>query len=184
MTTQEQKDLRSYCALLLNKYGFHFPPHDPVIPALYIIYMHMKSNNESNEALASQIKESMSKTKPKEFHFHYPGEAWKFRMAGLFKWLLSGLAVLALLLFGAWHWSRVNDVEAARAIIERSGNIDKLFHRVQKSDDGIYFIDFTASTGDSVRHFVEYEKLDRKAVRVYVGRESKEEYKNGKEASN
>ena len=105
-------------------------------------------------------------------------------MAGLFKWVLSGLAVLALLLFGTWHWSRVNDVEAARAIVQHSGDIDKRFHRAQKNDDGTYFIDFTASTGDSVKYFVEYQKLDRKTVRVYVGRESKEEHKNGEEASN
>lgn len=42
MTPQEQKDLRSYCAILLNQYGFHFSPDDPVIPALYIIYMHIE----------------------------------------------------------------------------------------------------------------------------------------------
>lgn len=173
MTAQEQKDLRSYCAFLFNKHGFHFSPDDPVIPALYIIYMHMKSNNESNEALALQIREAVSKTKPKKFHFHYPGEAWKFQMAGVFKWVLSGLVVLAVLWFGAWHWSRVNDVEEARAILRHSGSLGKLFHRVQKNDDGIYFIDFTTSTGDSVRYFVEYEKLDRKTVRVYLGRESK-----------
>lgn len=173
MTTQEQKDLRSYCALLLNEYGFHFPPDDPIIPALYIIYKHMKSNNESNEALAIQINEALSRTNPKEFHFHHPGEAWKFRMAGLFKWVLSGLTVLVLLLFGTWHWSRVNDVKLARAIVQHSGNIDKLFHRVQKNDNGTYFIDFTASTGDSVRYFVEYKNVDRKTVRVYVGREFK-----------
>jgi hypothetical protein len=173
MTTKEQKDLRSYCAFLLNNYGFHFPPDDPIIPALYVIYMHMKTNNESNEALALQISEALSKTNPKEFHFHHPGEAWKFQMAGLFKWVLSGLAVLVLLLFGAWHWSRVHDVEAARAILETTGNMSNLFHRVQKNDNGTYFINFTISTGDSVRHFVEYEKLDRKTVRVYLGKESK-----------
>ena len=173
MTTQEQKDLRSYCAILLNKYGFHFSPDDPVIPALYIIYMHMKFNSESNEALALQIKEALSKTKAKEFHFHYPGEAWKFQMASVFKWLFSGMLVLALSWFGAWHWSRVNDVEAARAILQHSGNMGKLFQRVQKNDSGTHYIDFTASKGDSVRYLVEYEKLDRKTVRVYVGTESK-----------
>lgn len=183
MTAQEQKDLRSYCALLLKEFGFQFPPDDPIIPALYIIYRHMESNKESNEALALQVKEAMSKTKPREFHFHYPGEAWKFRMAGLFKWMICGLVVLAFLLLGTWHWSRVNDIAAARAIVQHSGNMDKLFHRVQKNSNGIYFIDFTASTGDSIKYFVEYEKLDRKTVRVYVGRESQAEHKNGKEAS-
>lgn len=172
MTNQEQKDLRSYCALLLNKYGFHFSPNDPVIPALYIIYRHMKFNNESNEVLASKIKEAMSRTNPKEFHFHHPGEAWEFQMAGVLKWVLSGLAVFILLWFASWHWSRVHDVAAARVIIQHSTNIDKLFHRVQKNEEGTYFLDFTASAGDSVKYFVEYEKLDRKTIRVYVGRES------------
>jgi hypothetical protein len=133
----------------------------------------MKSNSESNEVLASQIREASSKIKPKEFHFHYPGEAWKFQMAGLFKWLLSGLVVFAMMWFGAWHWSRANDVGAARAILQSSGIMSNLFHRVQKNDNGTYFIDFTISTGDSVRHFVEYEKLDRKTVRIYLGRETK-----------
>ena len=172
MTTQEHKDLRSYCAFLLKEHGFHFSPDDPVIPALYIIYMHMKANQESNEALASQVREALSKTNPKEFHFHYPGEAWKFQMAVFFKWMLSSLLVLALLWMGVWHWSRVNGLEAARAVLQTPETVSRLSHRIQKNDDGVYFIDFTVSAGDSVRHFLEYVRLDRKTVRVYVGRES------------
>ena len=76
MTDHEQKDLRSYCAFLLKEYGFHFSPSDPVVPALYIIHKEMQLNNQNNKALASQVKEATSRINPKEFHFHYPGEAW------------------------------------------------------------------------------------------------------------
>ncbi len=172
MTAQEQKDLRAYCAFLLKEYGIHFSPDDPVIPALYIIYMHSKSNGESNKALASQIREALLRTKPQEFHFHHPGEAWKFQMAATFKLALSAILILVLILVGAWHWARMNNVKAAKLILQSSGNMSKLFHRVQKNREGIYFIDFTASTGDSIKHFIEYKRLDRKTVRVYVGRES------------
>lgn len=133
----------------------------------------LKANNKSNEILGLQIKEALSRTKPKEFHFHHPGEAWKFQLAGAFKWVLTGFVVLALSSFGAWHWSRLHDVEAARTILQQSGNVSKLLQRIQRDDNGDYFIDFTAGTGDSVKYCVEYEKLDRQTVRVYLGRESK-----------
>jgi hypothetical protein len=172
MTPQEQKDLRTYCALLLEEYGISFSPEDPVIPALYILYRHTKSNHESNQVLASQIQEAILKIKPQEFHFHHPGEAWKFQMAVAFKWALGSLFILALILMGTWHWSRVNDMAAARTILQSSGTLSILFHRVKKNNEGIFFIDFTAGIGDSTRHFIEYEKLDKKTIRVYLGRES------------
>lgn len=172
MTDQEEKNIRAYCALLLKEYGIQFSPDNPVIPALYIIYMHTKSNNESNKALASKIQEALSKTKPKEFHFHYPGEAWKFQMAGLLKLVVCFGLILILLFVGLWQWSRVNDVEQAKTIIHSSGNMGVLLHRIKVSDRGTYYVDFTAPIGDSVQHFIEYEKLDKKTIRVYLGRKS------------
>jgi hypothetical protein len=61
---------------------------------------------------------------------------------------------------------------AARTILQSSGTLSILFHRVKKNNEGIFFIDFTAGIGDSTRHFIEYEKLDKKTIRVYLGRES------------
>lgn len=170
MTAQEQKEVRAYCAFLLTEYGIHLPPDDPVIPALYTMYRHTKSNSESNHLLASKIQEALQKMKPKEFHFHHQGEAWRFQMATAFKWVLCAVLVLVLMVFGTWHWSRVNDVAKAKSIIQSAGGMGKLFQRVQISTEGIYFIDFTVSSGDSTRHFTEYERIDKKTIRVYVGR--------------
>lgn len=172
MTAQEQKEVRAYCAFLLTEYGIHLPPDDPVIPALYIMYRHTKSNSESNHTLADQIHEALKKLQPQEFHFHHPGEAWKFQMATAFKWMLISVLVLVFLLIGTWHWSRVNDVAKAKLIIQSSGDMGKLFHRVQIDNKGIYFIDFIVSSGDSTKHFIEYERIDKKTIRVYVGKAS------------
>lgn len=75
MTDQEQKELRFYCAFLLKEYGFQFSPTDPVIPALYIIHKETQLINQSNKALASQVKEASARIQPKGFHFHCAGEA-------------------------------------------------------------------------------------------------------------
>lgn len=64
MTDKEQKDLRSYCAFILKEYGFDIPPNDPIIPALYVIHKEMQLNNESNKALALQVKEAAAKINP------------------------------------------------------------------------------------------------------------------------
>lgn len=172
MTSEEEKDLRAYCVYLLTEYGFQFSPDNPVIPALYIIYRHTKSNTEANKVLTSQIQEALSKIKPEEFHFHYPGEAWKFQMAGLLKLIVCFGLILTILFVGLWQWSRANDVEQAKTIIQSSGNMGVLLHRIKVSDRGTYYIDFTAPNGDSVQHFFEYKKLDKKTIRVYLGRES------------
>lgn len=171
MTDQEQRNLRSYCAFLLKEYGFHFSPNDPVIPALYIIHEEMQLNNQNNKALASLVKDASYKINPKEFHFHYPGEAWKFQLGVVIKWILSGLIVLLLTWVGVWYWSMVKDVDRARMIIEASGKADELLKLVEKDEAGYYFIDFTASKGDSIQSFKEFRKLSAKTVRVYLGKE-------------
>ena len=171
MTDQEQKDLRSYCAFILNQYGFQYSPSDPAIPLLYIIHKEMQLNNQNNKAIASLVKEASSRINPKVFNFNSPGEAWKFQMGVAFKWILSGLLVLLLIWIAAWHWSMVNDVDRAKIIIEASGNAGELLKGVKKDDVGYYFIDFTAAKGDSIQPFKEFQKLDRKTVRVYLGKE-------------
>lgn len=173
MTDRELKDLRSYCAFLLKEYGFQLSPSDPVIPALYIIHMEMQLNNENNKALASQVKDASSRINPKEFHFHHPGEAWKFQMGIVFKWLSSVLIILLFVWVAVWYWSVVKDVDGARTIIESSRNMGELHKAVKKDKAGYYFIDFTAAKGDSIQNFKEYQKLNAKTVRVYLGKESR-----------
>lgn len=173
MTDQEQKDLRSYCAFILKEYGFQFSPNDPVVPALYVIHKEMQLNNQNNNTLASLVKEALSRINPKSFHFNSPGEAWRFQMGVVLKWMLSGLLVLMSVAIAIWYWSMVNDVDRAKAIIETSGNVSGLLKGIKKDKAGYYIIDFTAAKGDSIQPFKEFQKLDAKTVRVYLGKEGR-----------
>ncbi len=173
MTDQEQKDLRTYCAFLLKEYGFHFSPNDPVIPALYIIHKEMKLNTLNNKALSSQVKKAASQISPQVFHFNVAGEAWKFQIGSVFKWIVSGLIVLLFTWLGVWCWSMASDVKKARSIIHGSDNVSELMKLAKQNNEGYYFIDFTIAKGDSIQHFKEYQKLNSQTVRVYLGKESK-----------
>jgi hypothetical protein len=173
MTDQEQKDLRAYCAFILKEFGFYFPPNDPVIPAMYIFHKEMQLNNQNNKAIASLIKEALSKINPTTFHFNSAGEAWKFQMGITLRWVLSGLFALVFIWTAIWYWYRVNDIDRAKTIIEASDNISELVNRVQKNNEGYYFIDFTTAMGDSIQHFKESQKLSARTVRVYLGKHPK-----------
>jgi len=173
MTDKEQKDVRAYCAFLLKEHGFDIPVNDPIIPALYIIHKEMQLSNESSKALASQMREAAARIKSTVFNFNSESAAFKFQVGIAVKWILIGALVLLFVVIAIWHWSRVNDIDQARAIIEASGNMGELMKRVQKDKEGYYFLDFTAAKADSIQHFKEYQKLDAKTVRIYVGKESK-----------
>jgi hypothetical protein len=171
MTDKEQKDLRIYCAFLLKEYGFHISPNDPIIPALYIIHREMQLTTQSNRSLASLVKEASASINPTQYHFQYPGEAWKFQLGIALKWFFVGLIAVLLVWAGVWYWSMVKDIDKARIIIEASGPAGELIKAMQKDEDGYYFIDFTAPKGDSVRGFKEFRKLNVKTVRVYLGKD-------------
>lgn len=170
MTEKEHRDLRTYCAFLLKEYGFHFSPDDPVIPALYIIHKEMQLNNLNNQALASQVKEAAAKLKPKQFHFHYPGEAWKFQVGLAVRWIFVSLMIFLLTWFCLWYGSALQDESQARTILETSGRMSELLKAVQKEQSGYYFIDFTAPKGDSLSNFKEFRKLNATTVRIYLGK--------------
>jgi hypothetical protein len=173
MTDQEQKDLRAYCAFILKEFGFHFPPNDPVIPAIYIIHKEMQLNNQNNKAIASLIKEALSKINPTSYHFNSAGEAWKFQMGITVRWVLGGLLVLVFMWSAVWYWSMANDVDKARTIIESSNNLGGLIKRIQINDEGYYFIDFTTAKGDSIQNFKDFQKINTRTVRVYLGKHHK-----------
>ena len=173
MTNQEQKELRSYCSFLMKEYGFAFSTNDPVIPALYIIHKEMQLNNENNKAIASQVEKASSKVNPKVFHFNSPGEAWKFQLGFALNWITISLPPLFVVWIVGWYWSIKEDIEQARLLIHASDNISVLTKRVKKHQDGYYFIDFTSASKDSAQHFTEFQKLNAKTIRVYVGRVSK-----------
>lgn len=171
MTDQEQKDLRGYCAFLLKEYGFHISPHDPIIPALYIIHKEMQRANQNSNVLASQVKEASLRINPKQFHFQYPGEAWKFQLGAAVKWILIGFIIILFTWVGVWYWSLQKDIDQARTIMEASGRMGELMKVAQQDKDGYYFIDFTAPKGDSIQNFKEFRKLNTKTIRVYLGRD-------------
>jgi hypothetical protein len=173
MTDHEQRELRSYCSFLLREYGFHIPPTDPVIPALYIIHKETQLNDQNNRALAGLVKEAISKINPKVFNFNSPGEAWKFQVGIAFKWISGGLLVLILIAITVWYWSMKNNVDTAKTIIETSGNVSQLLKAVKRDKAGCFFIDFTAAKGDSTQHFAEFQKINTKTVRVYLGKDLK-----------
>ena len=171
--TDQQKTLRSFCALLLKEHGFPFSEDNPVIPALYVIHKELQLNNQYNKAIASRVEEASSRINPKVFNFNSEQAAWRFQMGITLRWGLIGFLVLMLIWVAAWRWSMANDIDRARIIISASDNMGELLKRTKKNRDGFYSIDFTAAKGDSIRHFVEYEKLNSKTVRVYLGRDTK-----------
>lgn len=171
MTDRVQKNLTDYCASLLVEHGFDYPVNDPVLPALYIIHKDMQRNNLKNQAIADAILEASKKFNPKQIIFSSGDAASKFQRGITIRWsIMVGLVVL-LAWVAAGHWSMRNDVEKARTILGVSGNMEVLLHSAKKDKNGAFFIDFTSARGDSVRHFTEYEKLNGKTVRVYLGRE-------------
>ncbi len=173
MTDREQKNLRSYCADLLKEHGIQFTPDEPIVPPLYVIHKDMELNNRTNKEIASLINEALSRINPKEFNFNSEGAAWKFQMGITLRWGLIGLLVLMLIWVAAWRWSMTNDVDRARIIIGASNNMSVLLKHTKKNNESSYFIDFTAARGDSIRYFVEYERLNPKTVRVYLGRDTR-----------
>jgi hypothetical protein len=172
MTEKEQRSIRCYCAFLLNEYGIHFSPDDPVIPALYVIHKEMQLNNISNNAIASEVKDAAAKINPTVFNFNNEDAAYKFQVGIAVKYILIGSLVLLFTVAGIWYWSMVNNVDQAEIIIQTSGNAGELLKRVKKDKEGFYVIDFTLAKGDSIQRFKEFRQLDAKTVRVVVCKES------------
>jgi hypothetical protein len=173
MTEKEQRSLRAYCAFLLDEYGIHISPDDPVIPALYVIHKEMQLNNTSNKAIASEVKDAAAKINPRVFNFNSDDAAYEFQVGIAVKYILIGSLFLLFTLAGIWYWSMVNNVDQAKTIVETSGSVEELMKRVKKDSDGFYAIDFTAAKGDSILPFTEYQKLDARTVRVYVSKEAR-----------
>lgn len=169
MTQQEELDLRNYCAFLMKQYGFYFSPHDPVIPALYIIHKEMQLNIQNNTILSAQVKAASTRMNSKVFHFNGDDQAWGYQMGITFRWVLIALLLLLGALLGFWHWSKTNDVRKAQRILESTPHLDVLLHTIQQEKSGSFFIDFTLAKGDSIQPGKEFIKVDARTVRVYLG---------------
>jgi hypothetical protein len=173
MTDKEQREVRNYSAFLLKEYGFDIPLNDPVMPALYIIHKEMELTNQSNKAIASEVKRAASKINPTVFNFNNEDAAFKFQMGIGVKWFLYGCVIAVIAGIGAWHWSNVNKVEEAENIVQNSGKLGEMLRLVKRDNEGFYIIDFTAAKADSVEFLKEFRKMDEKTVRIYLARETK-----------
>jgi hypothetical protein len=173
MTDKEQREVRNYSAFLLKEYGFDIPLNDPVMPALYIIHKEMELTNQSNQAIASEVREAASKINPKVFHFNNEDAAFKFQLGIGVRWFLYGCIIAVVAAIGAWHWSNVNKVEEAENIVRNSGKLSEMLSLVKKDNEGYYFIDFKAANKDSLVFIKEFRKMDAKTVRIYLARERK-----------
>jgi hypothetical protein len=173
MTDKERRDMRDYSAFLLKEYGFDIPLNDPVMPALYIIHKEMELTNQSNKAIASEVKEAASKINPTVFNFNNEDAAFKFQLGIGVRWLLYGCIIAVVVAIGAWHWSNVHKVEEADNIVRNSGKLGEMLKLVKKDNEGFYFIDFKAANKDSTVFIKEFRQMDAKTVRIYLARETK-----------
>jgi hypothetical protein len=171
MTDKERLELRTYCASLLKQYGFQFNTTDPVLPVIYIIHREMQQCNETNRMIAQRIDEATSRIRPKVFHFNHEGEAWKFQLAIAMKWILCGGLIMVAISSGIWHWSISSDVDRAQIIINTHDNLSQMAAHAERNRDGSYFIDLSEARGDSVQHFREYVRIDKKTIRIFLGRD-------------
>lgn len=170
MTENELRALRSYTAHLLEKYGFSIPVSDPVLPALYIIHKEMELNNKTNTDIAKAIQGSASKKKTINYSFTTRGEAIRFQIGIGLKWLLIVGSISSLLLVIVWWWSLQEDVAKAKYIINTSPTTSELLQRTMVDREGYYFLDFKKAPKGSFKFFEEYEQIDSKTVRIYLGK--------------
>jgi hypothetical protein len=171
MTDKEKHELRMFCASLLEEHGFQFSAHDPVLPVMYIIHKEMELCNKVNDKFRQEIQRAAAKINPKVFHFDRAGEAFQFQLGIALKWVIyAGLTMIAITI-GVWYWSLSNEIDRARTIIHVHDNLSRMATQAKKNKEGSYFIDLSQARGDSVQHFREYVRIDKKTVRVFLGRD-------------
>ena len=169
MTEKERLHLRAYSVSLLSQYGFEFSEHDPVLPALYIIHKEMQKNNENNQRIVTQIDQASSRINPMVFHFNHPGDSWKFQLGIAVKWMIWAGLGMAFACIGIWYWSLRADISQARKIIDAHDRISQLATRAKKDNLGNLIIDFTEAKGDSAKRFWEYNRIDKRTIRIFIG---------------
>jgi hypothetical protein len=171
MTGQEHKDVYSYRVWVHREFGIEYSSTDPIIPTMYVFHKEMQLTVETIRGIADEIKENTSRVNPVVYNFNDKGESLKFQLGIFLKWALFSLPVSLVIWIASLWWSSVNDVDKARMIIDSSENIRVLANRIQKSPDGFYFIDFAPTRGDSTKPFTEFKLIDKRTVRVFIGKD-------------
>jgi hypothetical protein len=150
-------------------YGIHISENDELLPILHFVFHSVKEVNESRAKQESALNELLSKINRPVYNFG-PGEAWQFQLAGSLKWLFVGVSVVLLSWIGQTWWSGKNDLDEAQRIIQSSMRINShLLNNVKEDSDGFLFLEFTEAKGNAIKNFIEYEKVNSKTVRVYLG---------------
>ncbi|MCC6836688.1 MAG: hypothetical protein IT213_17010 [Cytophagales bacterium] len=151
------------------EYGIHISENDELLPILHFVFHSVKEVNESRVKQESALNELMGKINRPVYNFG-PGEAWQFQLAASLKWLFIGVSVVLLSWISLTWWSRKNDLEEAERIIQSSVRINShLLNNVKEDRDGFMFLEFTEAKGNSIKNFIEYEKINSKTIRVYLG---------------
>jgi hypothetical protein len=172
MTGQDHKDVYSYRVWVHREFGIEYSSTDPILPTMYVFHNEMNLTVEKIRGIAAEIKENTSRMDPVVYNFNEKGESLKFQLGIFLKWVLSSLPVsLVIWILSLW-WSNVNDVDKARMIIDSSENVLVLAERVQKTPDSFYFIDFAPTRGDSTKPFTEFKLIEKRVVRVFIGKDS------------
>ena len=171
MNASEEKSLREFSSHLLLDYGFEILASDPVLPALYIIYRELKTNNDGNKNVANAIQEALKKLNPTVYNFSEPGEGWKFQIAGSLKWMFIGFTIIGVIWSCHYWWRQYHDVEQARIMTKTEAPLNQLLlNNIRKDNDGYLFIQFDEAKGSSVKFYTEYDKRKDGSVRVYLGK--------------
>lgn len=153
------------------EYGIHISENDELLPILHFVFNSVKEVNESRAKQESALNELMGKINRPVYNLG-PGEAWQFQLAASLKWLFIGVSVVLVSWIGQTWWSWKNDLDEAQRIIQSSERINShLMNNVKRDSDGFMFLEFTEAKGNSIKNFIEYEKINSKTVRVYLGQE-------------
>jgi len=152
-------------------YGIHISENDELLPILHFVFHSVKEVNESRAKQESALSDLMSKINRPVYNFA-PGEAWQFQIAASLKWLFIGMSIVLFAWIALKWWSAKNDLDEAQRIIQSSERINiHLLNNVKKDTDGFMFLEFTEAKGNSIKNFIEFEKVNSKTVRVYLGQE-------------
>ena len=152
-------------------YGIHISENDELLPILHFVFHSVKEVNESRAKQESILSDLINKINRPVYNFA-PGEAWQFQVAASLKWLFIGISVALFAWVAFKWWSANNDLDEARRIIQSSERINShLLKNTKKDADGFMFLEFTEAKGNSIKNFIEFEKVDSKTVRVYLGQE-------------
>ena len=167
MSEKQEVLLRQYCAHVLLKYGFEFSTHDPVVPALYIIYRELHASRIGNEELAKGINNAVGKMNPVVFSSQ---QTLDLKVAENFKWFIAGLTIVTMQFMGLIWWNQHHDVQKAEEILKTSSELNQMLLNAKKDESNFMYWEFSKAKGKIILNYKEYVQVSHDTVRVYLGK--------------